>query len=298
MNLDSPRLEGPILTWVYWILIAISVVGFIVFRSAFPVVAGFFFVCLALLVYGGFIEPQFITVKRYRLPLVDNPVTWVRVVFLSDLHAGGGKTPAYYARVARQTLAQDPDLILFGGDFVEEEAAPVVDLSPFETLHAPLGCYFILGNHDYADDPEAVRRQFLAWGFTDATNKVFHLEKDGRPLTLIALEDSWYGHPDIDLLKQPRQSPRLLFIHQPDNLLDVKAGDVDVAVMGHTHGGQIRLPLIGKLRPLPSKAPQWLDRGLRHWNGIPAVISQGIGESDIRARLFCPPQIVILELGI
>ena len=299
IDIEAKRLEGPILEWAFWVLVALCVLSAIFWWTiGLGFLVGLSLLGVLVLLYGGFVAPRRLQVKTYRLPLVADPQTWVRVAFFSDLHAGEHKGPDFYAQVVSRIMGQKPDLILLGGDLVEEVAATVKALLPLKKLHAPMGKFFILGNHDFADDPDSVRRQLIVWGFDDVTNAVRHLEKDGRMLNLVALEDAFLGHPKLDLLHVPQAQPRLLLLHEPDNLFDVEAGDAEVVLVGHTHGGQIRLPFIGALRRLPQEAPQWLDRGLKYWKEIPVVISQGIGESSSRARLFCPPQIVIVELGI
>lgn len=299
INIESRRLEGPIFEWAFWILVVLCALSAIFWwTTGILFLAGMSFFGWIVLLYGGFVEPQFLQVKTYRLSLVKEPKVRLRVAFLSDFHAGKYKQSAYFARVVAKTMAEKPDLILLGGDLVDEVAATVKDLTPLKKLRAPLGNYFILGNHDFLDDPNALRKQLSSWGFEDLTNTARRLEKNGRGLEVIALEDSYFGQPKVGLLRAASELPRVVLLHEPDNLFDVEAGQADVVFLGHTHGGQVRLPFIGSVSRLPQEAPQWLDRGLKYWKGAPVVISQGIGESTSRARLFCLPQVVIVELGI
>lgn len=299
IDIHSERWERACYEAVFWLLLILTVVGIVagmMLQSYWLLgisVASFFIGW-----WSGFIEPFLITVARYRLPLLKEPKTWVRVVFLSDLHAGLYKDRSFYDRVAEKTQALSPDLILIGGDLVEETADPLPELEPLAKLQAPLGKFFILGNHDYIDHPDAVHRQLVKWGFEPLINEQRVLKKDERAMEIVGLDDSWLGKSDAHLLRRADHLPRLLLVHEPDNLLDVTAQDAEAIVMGHTHGGQVRLPFIGALRRLPQTVSQKYDRGLRDWLGIPVVISQGIGESITRVRLCCPPQIVILELGI
>jgi predicted MPP superfamily phosphohydrolase len=299
LDLEASRLERRVYSGLYWVLLGLVVVfGFV---GWFASLSWLFwlgvFGCLVGF-YASFVEPYLITVKRFRLALVPRPKQWVRIAFLSDMHAGMGKGPVFWKRVVARTRALRPDLMLLGGDAVEQEAEPVRLLAPFASLEAPLGKFFLKGNHDFLDDPERVRAQFLAWGYQELTNRSVILRKGGEAFQLVGLDDTWHGDPELALLRREATRPRVLVTHEPDLFLDLKEGDADVILTGHTHGGQIRLPFYGPVMRLPLTAPQWLDRGLKTWRGMPAIISQGLGEANVRARLFCPPQIVVVEVGI
>lgn len=299
MNIHSERWEHAFFEALFWVLLLLTMAGMVGGALlANDWLLGISFVGFLIGLWSGFIEPRLITVARYRLSLVEKPSVWVRVAFLSDLHAGLYKHKPYFERVVRKVNARKPDAILIGGDVVEEAANSLPELEPLSRLRAPLGKYFILGNHDYIDDPAAVDRQLRAWDVSSLINEACSIQKNGRTLEIVGLDDSWLGKPNRELLQRTDRTPRLLLLHEPDNLLDVSAGDAEAAVLGHTHGGQVRLPFIGSLRHLPQTVSQTYDLGRREWNGIPVFISAGLGEAESRVRLFCPPQIVILELGI
>jgi len=254
-------------------------------------------VIISFLLYGRLVEPHLITIQTFHLPLTVQPKTWVKTVFLSDLHANKSKDLSFFASVADRVAALKPDLILIGGDMVDDQEKFITNLEPLSHLQASLGKYFIRGNHDFLDDQAAVRRQMVQWGFVDATNRVFPLVFNGQKMSFVGLDDSWFSEPNLNLLRQAAR-PRLALAHEPDVLLDMKQGDADLVLLGHTHGGQVRLPWIGSLIALPQKAPQWLDRGLKSWLGMPVIISQGLGEADFIFRFWDPPQIVVVEIGI
>ncbi|MFZ2803703.1 MAG: metallophosphoesterase [Patescibacteria group bacterium] len=284
-------------------LILLGVVGLFTAWSSFR--AGGFWDVLgilalvgeALLAYGVFIEPQHLSVVRYREPLVAQPTTWVSIAFLSDLHAGGFRTRAWFERVARETAALHPDLILLGGDFVADRVDPLDDLSPLTQLSAPLGKFFVLGNHDFFDRPQEVRAAIRSFGFTDLTNTSLAFERNGRAFELSGIDDVWYGNPK----RQGRSSPILPHVtlsHEPDILLDLAEKETDLVLSGHTHGGQVRLPFVGPLWPVPTLLGRNASQGRFVRNGITGIISNGLGETDGRLRLMTPPQIVLVEVGI
>ncbi len=299
MQLNPTHLERLVFEIGYWLG-----VGLFVVLTALAAIFSIWWllvlalIAVALLVWSGWIEPRWLHVTTYDFALVEEAKATLKVAFISDLHAGTGKGSAFFQRVAERINELKPDLVILGGDLVEEYTKDMVELEPLKRVKAKLGKFFILGNHDFMDRPQVLRKQMEAWGFVSVENRALGFEKDGQPFELVGLEDCWYGLPQVDLLQVPKKVPRLLAIHEPDNLFDVEAGQVDLAVLGHTHGGQVRLPVIGPVGPLPMFISTEYDRGLRRWKETPVVISQGIGESTGRTRFFCRPEIVVMQVGI
>jgi hypothetical protein len=251
----------------------------------------------ALLFWGCFIEPHRVTVAVYRERLRADAQVWVKVAFLSDFHAGEFHSRECYRRIVTEVQALHPHLIVLGGDFVADRAEPVADLEDLEKLSAPLGKFFVLGNHDHLDRPQAIRDALKSWGYEDLTNRTIKVAMQGRGLEVAGLDDNWFGRP----IKTKRGSPdtaHLTIAHEPDLLLDLKEGETDLLLAGHTHSGQVRLPIVGPLLPVPAILGRAVDRGRKVVNGVPTIISNGLGETDGRLRLFSPPQIVIVEVGI
>jgi hypothetical protein len=251
----------------------------------------------ALLGYGVFIEPKRIVVKRYREPLVRDPSVWLRIVLLSDFHTGSFKKADWYERVIQEVIAIKPDVALLGGDFVTDKHDPIMDMKSVTQIIAPLGKYFVIGNHDHMDDPQRIRDAVAAFGYEDLSNRMITVEREGKKLELSAIDDLWFGAVKREKRSSP-SVPHLLLSHEPDVLLDLKEGDADLVVCGHTHAGQIRLPFIGPLWPIPTKLGRAADMGRKVMNGVPCIISNGLGETDGRMRLFSPPEITVVEVGI
>lgn len=292
-----PRTAHHVFEGLFWsLLVGLAIATGVYFyqeayRSAFWTGVSF-----ALLAYAGLVEPQFFRVKTYHFDFLAKEMP-IRIAFLSDLHAGGFKSASYYDRVARRVAALKPDLIILGGDLVEDHASGLGQFASFQSLRAPLGKFFLLGNHDFLDDPVAIRRTLASWGYEDLTNVSREMEKDGGArFELMGVDDSWFGNPVFNAVRPKKKMPRVLVTHEPDLLLDLKKGDADLVILGHTHGGQVCLPLLGHVAPLPQKAPQWVDYGLKMWNDIPLVISRGLGEANARVRFYCRPEIMMVEL--
>ncbi len=250
-----------------------------------------------LLAYGIWIEPNRLVVTRYREPLASDPKIWLRVAFLSDLHAGAFRGRDWYERIAREVASLAPDLVIFGGDYVQDRAEPVADLKPFASLAPRLGKFFVLGNHDYMDRPQDVRAAVASLGYEDLTNRTAVIRADGRTFELHGVDDLWYGNPKR-FARSSHLVPHLLISHEPDTLMDLKEGDTDLTLVGHTHGGQVRLPFLGSLWPIPTKLGRAVDHGRRIVNGIRCLVSNGLGETDGRMRLLDRPEILLVEIGV
>lgn len=226
----------------------------------------------------------------------------VRVAFLTDLHLGPYMGRQQLEEWVAATEALEPDLVVFGGDLVDQMYAgdlrEVVELLP--RLQSPLGVYAVLGNHD------RTKYRKLA-PFEDALEAagVRLLRNEGvlvrDDLYLAGLDDWRTGHPDAAraLAGAPaggagaEPAARLFISHNPDAIPHLPEG-IDLLLAGHTHGGQVRLPLVGPLVTSSEYgrrfAEGWVDAPM------PAFVSRGLGVSMLPFRLFCPPELVLLEL--
>ncbi|WP_084048121.1 metallophosphoesterase [Deinococcus hopiensis] len=245
------------------------------------------------------------------LPGLRSPL---RVAFLTDLHYGlyvyAGSVRAWVDAVN----AERPDLVLFGGDFLDLPSGD--DLPPplfaeLARLSAPLGKFGVWGNHDYDSfgqqavrwrgaqrDDWLVRQQEAASAFAQAGVTI--LRNEGRSLRedlhLGGVDDYWHGQIDVGAaLKDAGGRPTLLLSHNPDLLPDLPR-PVGLVLCGHTHGGQIRLPLVGAIH-VPSKYGQRYAMGwVRGAHNTPAYVSRGLGMSGVPFRNLCTPEITLLTL--
>lgn len=268
--------------------------------------AGFF-----LLAYGSYVEPRRLRVARRRIALpVSAPL---RIAVLSDFHVGPYKGKAYVERACRKTLALQPDLIFLVGDFLYDATADIEDLRPLTALRAPLGVFAVEGNHDVGryiswfgrpyvlDDRMPDVAVLLAAGnitlLRDA-HRIVDLP-DGGKIAVAGIKDLWTEKGGVAkaLAGIPASVPTILLAHQPDVILDEECKKAELIVSGHNHGGQVRLPLLGPLGGVPSKTGRRYARGLHRLdNGTRLLVTQGCGESGPRARLFCAPEVVLLEI--
>lgn len=239
--------------------------------------------------------------------------TPLRVAFLTDLHFGLFMHRRHAREWVDATLAERPDLILLGGDQVDYRLTgpPTALLAELGRLRAPLGVYGVWGNHDYGsfgqygswyygpsrpDWParrEMTRAAFEAAGVTILLNEGLAVRPD---LYLAGVDDVLNGAPDpVAALRGAAGQATLLVSHNPDLLPDLP-GPVGLVLCGHTHGGQVRLPVLGA-PVVPSRYGQRYAMGwVQGAHGTPAYVSRGLGMSGLPMRNLCDPELTFLTL--
>jgi hypothetical protein len=236
-----------------------------------------------------------IEVSQKTLQLPRLPAEWdgLSILHLSDLHFIGTLDLPFFEEVARLSADQNADLIAFTGDLLDNQQLIEWLPATLGKLSAPLGCHFILGNHDWYLKPEPIRQSLVDLGWHDVAGKTRVLQHRGRPLAIGGSELPWMGrHPDFTTA--PPDAFRLLLSHTPDNLPWALRAGVDLMLSGHNHGGQVVLPLLG-----PVYSPSLY--GCRYASGLfwqaPTLlhVSRGIsGRHPFRWR--CKPELTKLVL--
>jgi len=262
-----------------------------------------FFVILGaawlVIFYGSIIEPRFISVNEYEFSLSDNASSNLRVAVLSDLHMGPYKKAGWTSQVVRQTNELQPDMVWLVGDYIFDQAEQADMLSALSQIEAPLGVYAVTGNHDYYDENvDYVIAELKEHGITVLQNESQEIGIDTGGFVLAGVDDLWYGGNLSQTLQDLGTDDSVVLLsHNPDAVLsEIVIEKADLVVSGHTHGGQIRLPWLGPISDIPDLLGRDYDQGLFEFQGTNLLISSGLGETGPRARLFNPPEIVLLEL--
>jgi hypothetical protein len=258
--------------------------------------------------YGSFIEPRIITVKKATINLGSSAT--LRAVLVGDFHVGPYKQADFVAEAVEKINAQKPDVIFLAGDFIFEDAKNEVQyLEPLKNLSAPLGVFAVLGNHDYGvtrgeiahnggtENSRIVTSALKSLGIRVLINSTVTLEPknaDGTAKTLFlrGVEDYWTNRVNIGKIPHPS----IVLAHNPDTIMEPGADKIDLMLSAHTHGGQVRLPLIGSVPPIPDILGRKYDEGLFQYGAAQLFITSGIGEIGARARLFNPPEIAVLTI--
>jgi predicted MPP superfamily phosphohydrolase len=269
----------------------------------------------------GFNNKYRYQVNRLQLTYENLPSAFkgLKIVHISDIHSGSFTDRVAVEKGIEKIMQQQPDLILFTGDLVNDRATEMEEYKDvFSRLKAPLGVYSTLGNHDYGDyvhwESEAVKAANLenlksvhsAMGWRLLMNEHVVLEKEGQQIALLGIEN-WsargnfpkYGkmheaHPGTE------QYPfKILMSHDPSHweaeVLD-KYQDVDLMLAGHTHGMQFGLEIPGfKWSPVQYMYKQWA--GLYESNKQKLYVNRGFGFIGYPGRVGIMPEITVLELS-
>lgn len=221
----------------------------------------------------------------------------VRVAWLTDLHHGEFVRTASVRAWVDAVLHQAPDVVLLGGDLVDQTPGPdaVAELAAeLARLRAPLGVLSIAGNHDHArfGGIGPLAALLRGAGIEVLANRGVALRDD---LHVAGLDDLRNGRPDLRaaLRGHPAAGATLLLSHNPDVLPDVPI-DVGLTLSGHTHGGQVVLPGVGAL----VTSSRYGDRFLAGWVEGPArgYVSRGLGVTSLPVRINCPAELTVLDL--
>lgn len=246
--------------------------------------------------YAALVEPHWLALERVTIRLTGLPpqAVGLRMALLSDLHLGPDVDQEQIARALDLVLDAAPDLVLLAGDFVSQSRAIPDCAAAVSRLRAPGGVFACLGNHDHWTAPERVTRALTGAGVTVLRNRAVEVV-DG--LWLAGVDDVWEEQEDLDaaLVDVPPGAPVMLLAHEPE-FADAVAADGRVALQlsGHTHGGQVRLPLIGP--PILPYLGQRYPAGHYQVGQLQLYVTRGVGLISPAVRFNCRPEVTLMEL--
>ena len=256
------------------------------------------------------LEPNHPTLDRVPLILPRLPERFdgLTIAHLSDFHYDPYFSVHPIAAAVRMVNVLHPDIVVLTGDFVtmpvvrhkhmDREAArasqPCAEI--LRGLRSRLGVYAVMGNHDEAADPDRISDDLTAAGIRVLRNQAVPVERDGSRIWIAGVGDVLLlqALPEIALLGIPQDEFVLMLAHEPDFADYLAKLPVDLQLSGHSHGGQIRIPLLG--------APWLPDLGRKYPYGwyrigkLQLYTNRGIGTIRFPARWNCPPEVTLFTL--
>ncbi len=289
-------------------------------RIAIIVVASIALFGAGCLAYSYFIEPYRLVINERQLPVAgwNKAYDGFRIVAISDIHGGShGVTEERIRQVVEAANAQNPDIIVILGDFVSQNRGDHKSLKMSEDviarnlagLKAPYGVYAVLGNHDGWYDDAKVAAAVRNNGIRVLENEIAVISRNGHKLRLLGLKDHMKLTPNWQKLSNelkeliaasPDEGDIVVLEHSPD-VLPMITGNLLISdklrliLAGHTHGGQVWLPLIGT-PVVPSSYGQKYSYGAIRENGVDMFVTTGIGTSILPVRFMMPPEIAVLNV--
>ena len=257
------------------------------------------------------IEPYWVEVVRDDLPVDDLGDAFVgrTIAHVTDLHCSRVVPADYLKDCVARVNGLRPDVVVLTGDYITYQGKngyhrQVVDI--IGQLHAPLGVYAVLGNHDtgnitrFHKAGSADLHRFLVEGLTSVGVKVVEnraeaISVGGEQLWIAGLGDLWSGQFDAGAAFRdvPAEAAVITLVHNPDAIEELGNWPASAILAGHTHGGQVDIPLVG--RPfLPIKNRQYYA-GRFAVDGKTLYVNRGLGRIG-RVRFNCRPEIALLRL--
>ncbi|MEX2104024.1 MAG: metallophosphoesterase, partial [Bacilli bacterium] len=222
-------------------------------RSSWTTI-GFLATC-AVPFYSYFAEPRWVETNQLELSFLRLPAAFdgVRILQFSDLHYGFFYEPTNLIKLISTINALEPNMIVFTGDFFDGEVVPYVQecIEAFTSLNAvSLGLYAVMGNHDYYtgyNRSAQVIDVYEKSGFKVLRNENITVKRDGKSIQIAGVDDMFLGKPNLErtFLKTDPNMFTLFLAHEPEFADQAIDYPFDLQLSGHSHGGQIRLPLVG-----------------------------------------------------
>ena len=258
--------------------------------------------------YSGEISRHELVTQRQTLSIADLPPSFqgFRIVQISDIHLDEFTEPFFLEEVVRHINRLAPHAVVLTGDFITRGS-----LTFLASQHAARRCsevlsklrclqrYAVLGNHDVGVSAPMVIGALTSARIPVLENRYVAIEHGSSRIWLSGVQDPATSNPNLDLALPIRpDGPVFLMAHEPDyadSVLDhPRASSISVMLSGHTHGGQIRLPVVGPL-VLPPGGKKYPE-GLFRLGNMQLYVNRGIGTVGLPFRLNCPPEITEFTL--
>jgi len=266
------------------------------------------FAALGLAGYAGLIEPNEVDVQRIGLKVrgLSEAFDGFKVALMSDLHFGPYTGEREIGAAVRAVNELKPDIVAVLGDFVSEpisgaKAAGAKKAEPcarvLSGLRSRLGTLAVLGNHDFATDPEFVAGALQSHAVVLLRNANLPIEQNGARLWFVGVDDATFRVAQLDqaLASVPANEPKILLVHEPDYADYASRYGIAVQFSGHSHGGQVRIPGVRPLF-LPELARKYYE-GYYRVGELQLYTNRGIGTVGLPFRFLCPPEITLVTLS-
>lgn len=294
-------------TWLFWASWASPFILFyfclrLVLAKTLLVRSIFLLLSLASMVgtWARCVEPQMLTIKQTTIVNIPEGTKAIKIALVSDLHLGLYYRQWHLNKLVKQLNQLPLDAVFFAGDWTYEPKLNLAHaFAPLaEIKHRKFG---VLGNHDLQKPGPALEQQLREALTLNGVELIEGKSIDWNGWQVIGIDDLWGGKPANQVphllapLVQEVANRRLVLTHQPDTVEQFKSNAAFLTMAGHTHGGQIQLPWLTQHNLEAFARNPWYD-GLYYLPQTRLLVSTGLGETGLPARLFTPPRIDLISL--
>jgi len=260
-------------------------------------------IIILIIIYARFIGTMGFVTKEYTLndKNIPNGFDGIKIVHFSDLHYNRAITLSKVKSVIKEINLINPDIVVFTGDLTDKDVTLTEDdysdlIKVLSVINAKYGKYAILGNHDYAHEEDEIIKVYNKSGFKYLENSYDIIyNKNNESIFIGGIGSVSYNKDNLDKTFEDIKDNndldyKIILVHEPDISDNItKDYEVNLILAGHSHNGQIRLPIIGALYT-PPHSKKYYDN-YYNLDGTNLYISSGIGVSSINYRLFNRPSI-------
>lgn len=250
---------------------------------------------LLLFIWAFFIEPNMLTVTKYQVQ--DKELSGIKIVFVSDLHIKPHQKKRLQ-EIIGLINNQNADMVLCGGDLVSGHnkllTMPIEKIAiELQNIKSKYGFYTILGNHDQYIGTDYIIETLKNNKINVLYNSNVKVNVNGKDIYIAGIQYKPKNMIPIEKSLENTKSPVIMLTHSPDEIKKIP-NSVNLILAGHTHGGQIVIPVIGPILT-GSQYHNLYAYGQINENGKKLITTRGIGVSILPFRLNCPPEIVVIE---
>ncbi|WP_353625704.1 metallophosphoesterase [Bacillus sp. JCM 19041] len=264
-------------------------------------------VIVGIYLYARFIEPKRLDITNHHISSasIGEELDGFKIIQFSDTHIGEDYSVEQLDKLIQRINGEEPDLIVFTGDLIEDSNVFNDEDKVAESLsrlQAPYGTYAISGNREVGGAGVTPYEDILAKaGIEFLNNESTTIDVNGESLVIIGLDDYMLGEPQPEsaFAGVDEEDFTVTLVHEPDVVDDLKSYPFDLQLSGHSHGGQVRLPIIGDLYtpPLAEKYPVGRYEIKGGMKPITLYVNRGVGMARVPYRLLSTPEVTVFTLG-
>lgn len=254
-------------------------------------------IVIGLVVFYAFeVEPKLLITTEIEINISQNPTKSTKIIAFSDTHYTADTGLEELNRLVEKINQENADIVVFLGDLIDDqENSPIktnLVTEAFKNIDAKYAKYAIMGNHDYGGAAEKIYKEIMfESGFNLLINSDSYI--DDLDLKFVGIDDYFFGKPDTNMMNMYLQKENIILLTHAGDIVDRCLETYDLALSGHSHGGQINIPIIRDF-VTPDGAEKYV-KGYYEEEKIYAT--SGIGTTKIGARLFNFPEIVAITLN-